>query len=182
MRSSRKSRLACGIALATTVSVVLAMTSSPASAHKDRFKHHKKHNDSSLARQLVKKADGPDANRHLIALQRIADRNGGNRASGTPGYDASVEYVAGLLRKSGYEVSTPAFTYDERVAANGTLTVGGQTSPRGCSRRARHRPQAASRRRWWCSPRTPPPAARRPTSWVTSRAGRWSSVVAAARS
>ena len=30
---------------------------------------------------------------HLEALQAIADANGGNRASTTPGYDASVDYV-----------------------------------------------------------------------------------------
>jgi hypothetical protein len=39
---------------------------------------------------------------HLAALQRIADENGGTRASGTPGYDASVEYVAERLRQAGY--------------------------------------------------------------------------------
>ncbi len=46
---------------------------------------------------------------HLQALERIADANGGNRASGTPGYEASVDYAAGVLRKAGLEVATPAF-------------------------------------------------------------------------
>ncbi|MCO1656319.1 M20/M25/M40 family metallo-hydrolase [Pseudonocardia humida] len=46
---------------------------------------------------------------HLQALQRIADENGGNRATGTPGYAASVEYVAGVLREAGFEVSTPTY-------------------------------------------------------------------------
>ena len=36
-------------------------------------------------------------NRHLIAFQRISDRNGGRRAPGTPGYEASAEYVTGRL-------------------------------------------------------------------------------------
>lgn len=40
---------------------------------------------------------------HLAALQRIADRTGGTRAVGTPGYDASVAYVAGRLREAGYQ-------------------------------------------------------------------------------
>ena len=31
---------------------------------------------------------------HERALQTIANANGGTRASGTPGYDASVAYVA----------------------------------------------------------------------------------------
>jgi Zn-dependent M28 family amino/carboxypeptidase len=51
-----------------------------------------------LAQALT--ADGLKA--HLAALQRIADENGGTRASGTPGYDASVEYIAEQLRRAGY--------------------------------------------------------------------------------
>jgi hypothetical protein len=42
---------------------------------------------------------------HQAALQAIADANGGTRAAGTPGYEASVEYVAGELRTAGYDVS-----------------------------------------------------------------------------
>jgi Zn-dependent M28 family amino/carboxypeptidase len=52
---------------------------------------------------------------HLEVLQRIADENGGTRAVGTPGYDASVRYVIDVLRGAGYEVMTrptvvPVFT------------------------------------------------------------------------
>jgi hypothetical protein len=32
---------------------------------------------------------------HAKAFQAIADANGGNRASGTPGYRASADYVEG---------------------------------------------------------------------------------------
>jgi Zn-dependent M28 family amino/carboxypeptidase len=39
---------------------------------------------------------------HLEALQQIADTNGGNRASGRPGYQASVDYVVSVLRDAGY--------------------------------------------------------------------------------
>ncbi|QQP89541.1 M20/M25/M40 family metallo-hydrolase [Skermanella rosea] len=42
--------------------------------------------------------------RHLAALQAIADENGGNRAAGTAGHEASVDYVAGQLREAGYQV------------------------------------------------------------------------------
>ena len=35
---------------------------------------------------------------HLAELQTIADANGGTRASGTPGYDASIDYIAGAAR------------------------------------------------------------------------------------
>jgi Zn-dependent M28 family amino/carboxypeptidase len=65
---------------------------------------------------------------HLEALQRIADQHGGTRAAGTPGYGASLEYVADALRDAGYEVEmptvdVPAFEQEaptvlERVGSN----------------------------------------------------------------
>ena len=63
-----------------------------------------------LVQQLAGEVSDARALRHLEALQKIADRHGGNRATGTTGYDASVEYVAGVLRETGFKVSTP--TYD----------------------------------------------------------------------
>ncbi len=48
---------------------------------------------------------------HLTALQRIAERNGGNRAAGTSGYDASARYVAARMRAAGYRVSLQELTY-----------------------------------------------------------------------
>jgi aminopeptidase S len=57
--------------------------------------------------RLVAEVSGDGALPHLQALQRIADANGGNRASPGPGYAASVDYVVGVLRDAGYAVSTP---------------------------------------------------------------------------
>ncbi len=48
---------------------------------------------------------------HQAALQRIADANGGTRAAGTPGYQASVDYAAGVLRSAGYNVTVQPFSY-----------------------------------------------------------------------
>ncbi|WP_433335415.1 M28 family metallopeptidase [Spirillospora sp. CA-294931] len=53
----------------------------------------------------------PNAKRHLTAFQAISDANGGTRASGTPGYAASRDYVAGLLRKAGYNVTVQPFAF-----------------------------------------------------------------------
>ncbi|HQV92111.1 MAG TPA: aminopeptidase, partial [Phycicoccus sp.] len=39
---------------------------------------------------------------HLAAFQSIADANGGNRASGTTGFDASRDYVVSKLKAAGY--------------------------------------------------------------------------------
>jgi Zn-dependent M28 family amino/carboxypeptidase len=46
---------------------------------------------------------------HERRFQAIADEHGGNRAAGTPGYDASAEYVARELRRAGYEVTVQSF-------------------------------------------------------------------------
>jgi len=54
------------------------------------------------AEQLTQAVTAAGLRTHLAALQRIANENGGTRASGTPGYDASVAYVAKELRQAGY--------------------------------------------------------------------------------
>jgi Zn-dependent M28 family amino/carboxypeptidase len=48
---------------------------------------------------------------HLDALQGIADDNGGNRASGAPGYQASADYVAEKAAAAGLTVSTQDFEF-----------------------------------------------------------------------
>ena len=62
---------------------------------------------------------------HLSKLQEIADANDGNRASGTPGYAASVAYVADALRSKGFEVQLPEFELRLPFADAPTVTVGG---------------------------------------------------------
>ena len=59
--------------------------------------------------QLPGEVSDARAMKHLQALQKIADEHGANRAAGTPGYDASVDYVAGVLRGAKFEVGTPTF-------------------------------------------------------------------------
>jgi Zn-dependent M28 family amino/carboxypeptidase len=63
---------------------------------------------------------------HLDELQRIADAHGGNRALGTPGYDASVDYVVKALRDRGFDVQTPEFEVRLPFAEEPQLTVGGR--------------------------------------------------------
>ncbi|MCO1656591.1 M28 family peptidase [Pseudonocardia humida] len=48
---------------------------------------------------------------HLDALQGIADDNGGTRASGTAGYDASADYVAEKAAAAGLTVTTQDFEF-----------------------------------------------------------------------
>jgi Zn-dependent M28 family amino/carboxypeptidase len=48
---------------------------------------------------------------HQAAFQAIADANGGTRLSGTPGYDASVDYVVEKMTAAGYNVSLHGFPF-----------------------------------------------------------------------
>jgi len=61
---------------------------------------------------------------HLHRLQDIADANGNTRAIGTPGYEASVDYVAQALRAKGFDVQTPEFQVRVFDAEPGTLSAG----------------------------------------------------------
>jgi Zn-dependent M28 family amino/carboxypeptidase len=81
----------------------------------------------ALARQLVRKVDVANTNRHLIALQRLADRNNRTRAAGTKGHTDSAEYVATKLEAAGYIVERQQFdfVYDQTTTA--ALTVAGAT-------------------------------------------------------
>jgi aminopeptidase S len=47
---------------------------------------------------------------HLTQLQSIATANGGNRAHGRPGYQASVTYIQNQLTAAGYTVTVQQFT------------------------------------------------------------------------
>ena len=49
--------------------------------------------------------------KHERALQRIANNNGGTRASGTPGFEASAAYVTQQLTAAGYQVSQQEFEF-----------------------------------------------------------------------
>jgi aminopeptidase S len=86
--------LACGSVAAAPFARPQAPPSSSATAP-----------DAPLVQQLAGKVSEARAMKHLEALQKIADEHGGNRADGTPGYDASVKYVVGVLRDIGFKPS-----------------------------------------------------------------------------
>jgi aminopeptidase S len=65
--------------------------------------------DRPEVRQLASQVSDARALKHMQALQKIADEHGGNRATGTSGYEASVKYVVGVLRGAGFKVSTPTY-------------------------------------------------------------------------
>ncbi|WP_374475385.1 M28 family peptidase [Zoogloea sp.] len=52
------------------------------------------------------------ARKHLVVLQAIADANGGHRAAGSAGFDASAFYAERLLRNLGFTVNRQNFDFD----------------------------------------------------------------------
>ncbi|GAB3138767.1 M28 family metallopeptidase [Amycolatopsis stemonae] len=83
----------------------------------------------ALAKQLVSKVTVNGINRHLVALQRFADTNGGTRAASTEGHRKSAEYIATKLEAAGYQVTRQEFpfTYSQTLAEK--LTAGGANVP-----------------------------------------------------
>ena len=63
---------------------------------------------------------------HLHALGRAAERNGGTRAAGTPGYDASVDYVAARLREAGWRVRLQSLRFPYFGLRRASLRVDGR--------------------------------------------------------
>ncbi|MCZ2263742.1 M20/M25/M40 family metallo-hydrolase [Isoptericola sp. QY 916] len=74
---------------------------------------------------LSKKVTGERVFRHLEAFQEIADDNDGNRAAGTPGYEASARYVEKTLRKAGYQPERQYFEFDTFDVLDLSVTVPG---------------------------------------------------------
>jgi Predicted aminopeptidases len=70
---------------------------------------------------------------HQATFQQIADDNNGTRASGTPGFDASADYVVETMEAAGWNVSVQDFTFQtfenlspavlQRVAPPPTATL-----------------------------------------------------------
>ncbi|MGK5169926.1 M28 family peptidase [Geodermatophilus sp. CPCC 205761] len=72
--------------------------------------HGCEHGDNDSFDELLECMTADGVLEHLEAFQKIADNSTdpvypGTRAAGTDGYADSVEYVAGLLREAGYEVT-----------------------------------------------------------------------------
>nr|WP_152498628.1 M28 family peptidase [Nocardiopsis prasina] len=65
---------------------------------------------------------------HMANLDTIARYNGGNRASGTPGYDVAALYVEDQLKRAGYEPYR--HEYDYEAWRENTPAVLAQTAPK----------------------------------------------------
>jgi N-acetylated-alpha-linked acidic dipeptidase len=72
--------------------------------------------DAWLADYLEHAVSGPAAARHMAAWQRIADGSGGIRATGTPGFARSADYLVDQLTRAGYRVTRQPVPYTDFVA------------------------------------------------------------------
>ncbi|SES46566.1 M28 family metallopeptidase [Actinokineospora terrae] len=124
MRKSQTLRVGAAILAATGA---LAFTTIPSSAAPSAAAELP--DGPALARNLAKKVTGAGVNRHLIALQRIADKNGGNRAAGTPGHRQSAEYVESQLVAAGFDVTRHEFPFTFTQTLAEKLTVAGAAVP-----------------------------------------------------
>ncbi len=61
------------------------------------------------------------AREHQAALQAIADENNGIRTSGTPGYDQSAAYAAGVFEEAGYDVTVQDFQFQTFITLSPTV-------------------------------------------------------------
>ena len=68
--------------------------------------------NNNSVKKLTKAVTPEGVLEHLEALQGVADANGGNRASGLPGYAGSVDYVVEQLEDAGYDPEVQEFTFD----------------------------------------------------------------------
>jgi Zn-dependent M28 family amino/carboxypeptidase len=66
---------------------------------------------NNTIRKLLECVTIDGVRQHQGAFQAIADANGGIRASGTPGYDASADYVAEQMEVAGYDVTIQPFDF-----------------------------------------------------------------------
>ncbi|MFF5444632.1 M28 family peptidase [Streptomyces sp. NPDC012888] len=118
MRAHRRRTTAALAAATAAAALAPVLLAAPATAH-----HPHDRGPGRLAERLVAETSGRGAYRHLAAFQRIADANGGNRAAGTPGYDASAAYVHDTLKKAGYRVTYQEFDIHEAVTKTERTTV-----------------------------------------------------------
>lgn len=104
-----------GLALATAVAV-------PASAAGGG--HGGGHGGGTPPPDLAETVTGEAVYEHLEGLAEVAAANGGNRAVGTPGYEAGAAYVEQVLRDAGYEPERQYFDVETYTPTSVTLAVG----------------------------------------------------------
>jgi Zn-dependent M28 family amino/carboxypeptidase len=95
-------RISALSAAVAAIALIGAMAALPANADPN----------NNTVKKLTKAVTVKGVLHHLKELQKVADRNGGNRAAGQPGYRKSVDYVVDELEGAGYDPRVQEFTFD----------------------------------------------------------------------
>jgi hypothetical protein len=114
-RSGSSRRVPTRVALVAVLGLLLAgLLPLPAAvaAPKDACDNH----TNNTYKKLLECVTLQGVREHQAQFQRIAEANNdpfypGTRAAGTKGYADSVDYVAGLLKDAGYEVTLDPFEF-----------------------------------------------------------------------
>lgn len=107
------------LALLAAGAVLLPLSAAvPAQAEIDTIEH-------GLANRMAQTVTGANAWRHLEAIERATMANGGNRVSGSPGYEATAEYLVRTLTRAGYKVQRQEFSFPDYdiVSETGSVTT-----------------------------------------------------------
>ena len=105
---SRRAK-AVGVATATIAALALVPTGAAFAAPGGAQSCENRNNNT--VQKLLECVDADGAMEHLEAFQQIADDNGGSRAAGLPGYEASVDYVVQTLEAAGWNVTIDEFPF-----------------------------------------------------------------------
>ena len=89
--------------------------------------------------KLLECVSAEGVTKHLEAFQAIADANGGTRASDTPGYQASVDYVVDMLEQPGWSADVVPFTYNATETASSSSRRSAAHLQDRCDRHGRGR-------------------------------------------
>ncbi len=134
MRSTTPSWRLGAVAVAAGSLVAASVAAMPASAAPAQAGCDSRTNNTTAKLLECVRVEG--VLEHLEALQAIADANGGTRASDTPGYQASVDYVVQTLEAAGWSAEVEPFTYDAADVVLQQLTPTAGDVPRPTRPRA----------------------------------------------
>ena len=108
MGGHRRTRVAVGVVALLSLAST-GVLAGPAQA--DSLKERERRDRAVVIEKFAKRVKAGQVLDHLDELQDIAEANDGNRASGTSGYDRSVEYLVGELRDAGYHPKVQSFEF-----------------------------------------------------------------------
>lgn len=111
MRFSRSTRPAAALAAAAVVVAVAATASTAETAPSECATRV-----NNSVEKLLECVDLEGVRAHQAALQAIADANGSTRVSGSPGYDASADYVVQQMEAAGWNVTRQEFQFQTFVS------------------------------------------------------------------